>query len=321
MQRFQNILLVVEPDADNGTALNEAAMLAADNGAKLTIIDVVDRLPADLQMAITAVLPDELIKLVIAERREVISGLKASALQSGVPSVKSSVLTGRRFLEAIKAVQRDRHDLLIKAAVNQPGLLRVLSSTDMHILRKCPCPVWMVRAKSGMPQRRVLAAVDFEPEESDTAALNREIVSLASSLAAKYAADWHLVHAWRLPHERFLRSARSGLKAAEVNALALQERRKRSQWLQALLDEPAAADGGETAGAGRIQLREGDPKVEVPRAAKELEIDLVVMGTLGRVGIPGYFIGNTAEEILEQVGCSVLAIKPAGFVSPVHTED
>jgi len=28
-------------------------------------------------------------------------------------------------------------------------------------------------------------------------------------------------------------------------------------------------------------------------------------------------IGNTAEAILEEIQCSVLALKPAGFVSPV----
>lgn len=45
--------------------------------------------------------------------------------------------------------------------------------------------------------------------------------------------------------------------------------------------------------------------------------DLVVMGTVARTGVAGLIIGNTAEAILEQVNCSVLAIKPAGFKSPV----
>jgi nucleotide-binding universal stress UspA family protein len=55
----------------------------------------------------------------------------------------------------------------------------------------------------------------------------------------------------------------------------------------------------------------------VPESARESQADLVVMGTVGRTGISGLFIGNTAEAILEQVRCSVLAIKPLGFVSPV----
>ena len=41
------------------------------------------------------------------------------------------------------------------------------------------------------------------------------------------------------------------------------------------------------------------------------------MGTVGRTGIPGFFIGNTAEGILTQVNCSVLTVKPVGFESPV----
>ena len=44
------------------------------------------------------------------------------------------------------------------------------------------------------------------------------------------------------------------------------------------------------------------------------------MGTVCRTGIAGFFIGNTAESILQQVDCSVLTVKPDGFVSPVVLE-
>jgi len=49
-----------------------------------------------------------------------------------------------------------------------------------------------------------------------------------------------------------------------------------------------------------------------------LDVDLMIMGTVARTGIPGFFIGNTAESILSQIDCSVLTIKPPGFVSPVN---
>jgi nucleotide-binding universal stress UspA family protein len=45
------------------------------------------------------------------------------------------------------------------------------------------------------------------------------------------------------------------------------------------------------------------------------------MGTVARTSIPGFFIGNTAEAILEQIDCSVLAVKPDGFETPVSSED
>jgi nucleotide-binding universal stress UspA family protein len=44
------------------------------------------------------------------------------------------------------------------------------------------------------------------------------------------------------------------------------------------------------------------------------------MGTVARTGIRGFFMGNTAETILEQIDCSVLAIKPEGFATPVSVE-
>ena len=49
--------------------------------------------------------------------------------------------------------------------------------------------------------------------------------------------------------------------------------------------------------------------------------DIAVMGTLSRSGIDGLLIGNTAERILRQVDCSVLAVKPEGFRTPLRFED
>jgi universal stress protein E len=55
----------------------------------------------------------------------------------------------------------------------------------------------------------------------------------------------------------------------------------------------------------------------IPKFAKDHDVDLVVMGTLGRLGQRGTFIGDTAERILNRLESLVLAVKPAGFISPV----
>lgn len=43
-----------------------------------------------------------------------------------------------------------------------------------------------------------------------------------------------------------------------------------------------------------------------------IKAELVVMGTAARTGLPRFFMGNTAESILSQLVCSVLAVKTAG---------
>lgn len=39
------------------------------------------------------------------------------------------------------------------------------------------------------------------------------------------------------------------------------------------------------------------------------------------MGVGGFLIGNTAEEVLNQVDCPVLTVKPEGFVTPVTLVD
>ena len=70
-----------------------------------------------------------------------------------------------------------------------------------------------------------------------------------------------------------------------------------------------------------IHLRKGNAELLVPEVASETGADLIVMGTVGRTGISGYFIGNTAEAILGQIDCSVLAVKPPGFQTPVRLDE
>ena len=67
----------------------------------------------------------------------------------------------------------------------------------------------------------------------------------------------------------------------------------------------------------RTHLVQGWARKEIPALAKRIEADLVVMGTVARTGVPGFIMGNTAETILNQIDCSVLAIKPPGFKTPV----
>ncbi len=50
---------------------------------------------------------------------------------------------------------------------------------------------------------------------------------------------------------------------------------------------------------------------------KKNAVDLLVLGTVARSGLGGFFIGNTAEKILNRIQCSVLALKPSEFKSSI----
>lgn len=310
MRRFGNILLVIEPGADNQVAIDRAFELATTNDAALSLISVVEEAPILRRAA-----PD-ILETLVAERTDELQEI--GSRWSGDVSV--FVPMGRPFLEIIRCVLQNGHDLVIKSQARGLKRFSTLGSMDMHVLRKCPCPVWIVRSEGTGFCRRVLAAVDIASEGEEATALARRVLEIATSLANNECSDLYVLHAWSLPYEETLRSPRSGMLTIEVDRMAADEEQLQTRNLEALVGDVLAANKTALESADwspSIVVKKGNPDGVIPDFVTQSDIDLVVMGTVGRTGIPGFFIGNTAEEILAHIDCSVLAIKPPGFESPV----
>ncbi len=96
MKRFKNILLAADFDAKQQTAVDRAGSLAKQNEARLTVFSVVKELPADARMAITIMPAQELLELVIDDRREKVDALAADMGRQGVDA-RSQVAAGAPF--------------------------------------------------------------------------------------------------------------------------------------------------------------------------------------------------------------------------------
>ena len=71
----------------------------------------------------------------------------------------------------------------------------------------------------------------------------------------------------------------------------------------------------------KTRLVKGRARRAIPQLAEELQVELIVMGTIRHAGIAGILIGNTAETVLDDATCSILAMKPDDFVSPIEMAD
>ena len=313
MQRFKNILLVLNPDVEGTAAQDKAVSLARQNKARLTVFSVVKDIPGDMGMAIITVTPQELFESIVNKRREMLDALVTNIRKQGVEA-KSMVVTGTPFMEIIRQVLRDKHDLVILAAEGKGGIKqRLFGSTSMHLMRKCPCPVWVVKSTHVRPYTRILAAVDPTGYDQKNDSLNPIILQLASSLARKDAGDLHIMHAWRLFSEHEVR--KYGVAEKDIQEAKTQEKTQHKQHLENLLSRVDVTDL-----KPHLHFVEGDAEVCLPALVVAQDIDLLIMGTVCRTGIAGLLIGNTAEEVLNQVDCSVLTVKPEGFVTPVTLE-
>ncbi len=326
MQRFTNILYVVTPDSVSEVALERAITLANLNRARLTVVEVIDEIPSNIKPPDGIPSPEECQAKRVVEYQQVLEE-KVAPWRSNI-EIQIKILIGIPFLEIIRETLRNGRDLVIKGAESSGLLDRVFGSEDMHLLRKCPCPVWLVKPKSPKAYSRILAAVDvddfYPPEELSTRhRLNHQILEMASALALAEFAELHIVHTWEAIDEGVMRHAFVSLPEEKIAAYIEKERQQHRGNLNVLMNETVNRLDQNSLKQIKPQthLLKGHPRKHIPKLAGGIKADLIVMGTVARTGISGFFMGNTAETILNQIDCSVLAVKPPGFETPVTFED
>lgn len=314
MQRFKNILVLMDNGRQTNHVLERAMEMARRNHARITITGVLDALPRDMQRLVAAIGPADLLELAVEERLAELEMMAGPGREEGM-TIGTRVLCGTPFLAIVREVLREGHDLVMMMAEEKTALGEALfGSTSMHLMRKCPCPVWVMSPAQRHKYARVLAAVDPVTSEAAHQALNARIMELAIALSRMEGSEFHVVHAWfpfverafppgsRLPAEDKERITR---QCAETHELAFGE------FLRQF-------DLGDL--RCRTHLLKGAAGDIIPTLVRNRRIDVVVMGTVCRTGIAGLFIGNTAEKVLRRVNCSVLTVKPEGFRTPVTLE-
>ena len=136
MRRFSNILLIVDERMDYSSVLQRGVRLARNNKATLTVCAIVDTVPDEMQMSVIAITPREVLDIAVTEKRDWLDDTVKSAAADGVP-IDAKVLVGKPFIEIIRQVLRNGHDLIIKGADVDSALREMLfSSTDIHLMRK-----------------------------------------------------------------------------------------------------------------------------------------------------------------------------------------
>jgi nucleotide-binding universal stress UspA family protein len=308
---FRRILAYVSVDDEHMIAAEQAASLARRYEARLSLLRVL-RDPG-LGGWTWSQEADEVRRAIECEQRALLDARVDQLRQQGL-EVDADIRWGTPWLEVTHAVLRNGHDLVVKTA---EGALRkrrwLFGSTALHLIRKCPAAIWVVGRTGGTDARRVLTAVDpgDEPTRREVA---RRVLDVGLLMSGPDG-DLHAVSAWSAAHVHFLRS-----RAVTDEAITRYVRDAREMARTGLQRAVQAAGG--PLWSGRVHLVEGEPEQVIPAFVTRHNIDLVVMGSVGRAGLEGFLIGETAETIIRSVQCSVLVVKPHGFVSPVgaHAE-
>lgn len=312
MQRFNNILFVSHGVADETEALKQALSLARNNKAELKALIVCPEFPKEMS-EYKGKYEASLVQQLEASIRSTREAIKVS--EADVP-VQITVDSGDALaIRIVRHVIKNAYDLVIKEAEPKESG-KGFKAMDMELLRKCPCPVWLTRPISRhRTEMKVAVAIDPESTATEGHDLSIRLLQLANSIAATCCGALDIVSCWHFEHEEYLRSnASTWIRVAEseLDQLVAQRQSEHRIALDTLINDSAI-----TGRESRIDHIKGLPEQSIPDFIEQKGIDILVMGTVARTGISSFVIGNTAENILQKVSCSLLALKPNGFVCPV----
>ena len=235
----------------------------------------------------------------------VLDHLVDSAQKRGL-TADGKLVSGEGWIEIIREVERGGHDVVIVGTRNVGAVQRFLfGSTAMRLLHNCPCPVWVTRPEPRPVPHNILVTSDFTPV-SDIA------LRLALAVGQLSGAKVHLLNSVDYVLDRLWST---GLLVTNTEAYHEQVK---AEAHEQLTDQLARVAGGQPAAAElHIVAGESVADTAILDFIQQQRIDLLVMGTMARGGLPGVFIGNTAERLVTHVPCSMLAVKPADFKSPI----
>ena len=311
MNRFKNILVYVRSTELSRGLIGRASQLAKHNGASLTISSCYEEFENITQNTGNYSFTKNIRQYMREEHEEHLNQLlKQHRLKKDSCTLK--VMNGIPFIEIVREVINGRYDLVMLTSKNEPILGKSFyGSTVMHLLRKCPCPVWVFKSPLKNKFTTILAPIDAGTANSEELKINDRILDIACSLSASEKASLNILTCWSVFGDRYLRN-RAEVTQSELLRYSRETKKQHDVLFKSFLNKNKLKNI-----KLQTHLLKGEPGKIIPTFVNKNKVDLIIMGTVARKGIKGYFIGNTAEKILHSVNCSILAIKSDSFISPI----
>jgi nucleotide-binding universal stress UspA family protein len=303
MAEAKPILVTVDFSRCSGDALRQGVRMAGWSGAPVRVLHVVDvplmdpMTPPLLPVALPTI--DVLVKDAGRRWEEFARDCPGKA------QARFEVRVGSPRAQILDFVHALVPELLVMGVFGPAGAGGGMGSVAAGCVRKAECDVLLVREGAAGVFRRVAACIDFS--EGSRAALDRAI-----RVAAQDGAALSIVHVYEDPWR--------GLEAPGVIRQNMPEfRATLSRAVEARMREFCAPFSHEVGGLkAEFHAVQSDPKWGsfgrgVARFMADHGIDLGVLATRSNWTLRDMLVGSTAERILRDAPCSLLAVKPAAM--------
>jgi nucleotide-binding universal stress UspA family protein len=293
-KRLRSVLVALDLTPSSERAVGRLSRLSLEDDVKVTLLHVV---PESLSPPQQRAAQDDAKRALAHE---------AQRLRQIMPQgarVELALTRGKAANEIGDCAARAKAELII---VGRGGRSRLrdalLGSTAERVIRKARLPVLVARLPPRAAYRRPALALELD-DAAD------EVVRLILRLLPAPRPFVTVIHAYEVSHAGLVYPSLSHVEMEETNA----ELRRRAT--VNLLERLTAATlkwnvAPEDVPAWRAHVREGAPRLIVPRAVEKIDTDLLVLGTRGRSRPASVFLGTVAGDLLRDVRCDVLVVPP-----------
>ena len=295
--KWKKILVPTDFSQASIHSLHYAIGVCREMGATLTFVHVVSTIfPADSSHIGTVVEEKRMVK----EAKLFLENFRDKHIPQSIAGT-NVILTGSAWHEITELAAGDKFDLIVMGTHGHTALQHLwLGSTAENVVRHAPCPVLTVREQQiavFMPgenpfrARKILVPTDFSE-------LSDQSVERAVELAQRFGAKIELVHVLEpAPYPEF-GYAHIPLKEGGLRKEA-----------EARFEKMCARIPGLGELLNHTPVRTGNAPYEIVQTARQLNSDLIVIGTHGRTGIKRLALGSTAEKVVRHAHCPVLVLR------------
>jgi len=259
-----------------------------------------------------AYIPDEHL------RSKQLQALLGKELRRSRVEIETTVVRDYPPADAIvRQVLKFAPDLLIAESHRHSKLARaLLDQTDWELIRNCPCPLWLSKSGRLSTDRsmKVLAAIDPFHVRAKPARLDDVIVRTALRVAGGKPERIVACHAYAPPN-MVVPLSMPGMaidpywqppSRQELDQYAAQIRQTVERQMARYRIPPR----------NRLAVP-GNPPQTLALIAKKHSVGVIVMGAISRSALSRFFIGSTAERVIDELQCDMLIVKSPDFHTAV----
>lgn len=279
---LRKILLATDLTPAAEDAAREAAVVAKAFESEIIPLNVLPAIPESM-------FDLSEVKKQAATRLEGLRG-ELTAQQAAV--AEPIIVSGDAADEIVRQADALDVNMIMLASGEKPtdAVFR-LGITAERVSRQSTKPVWIVRPDSDPQLRRVLCPVDFS-------APSRRALWTAVHLARAFKAELTVLYVAQ-PLSSFL----GGLVPVSAEQQQAHLVAQQAEF-EAFLKKQDFHDVRFS-----TQVRQGEPAAEILAAVRDVNADLLVMGSVGKNGLVRLFWGSVTEKVAREMPCSIITVK------------